>query len=100
MPSEPPEDEVKVVDIEDVIDLHGFQPRDIPSVVESYLEAAVERGFGEVRLIHGRGTGFQRMRVRETLERNSLVRSFYDAPPSRGGWGATVVELCKADDDE
>lgn len=100
MSEQPPDDDVQVLEIEDVIDLHGFQPRDIPSVVESYLEAAHERGFMEVRLIHGRGTGFQRMRVRETLEQNPLVRSFRDAPASRGGWGATLVELRGPDDDE
>ena len=79
--------------IEDSIDLHGFQPRDIPSVVESYLEAAWDRGFDEVRLIHGRGIGFQRMRVRQVLESHPLVERFADAPPQRGGWGATVVWL-------
>ena len=81
------------VPIEDSIDLHGFQPRDIPSVVESYLEAASERGFREVRLIHGRGVGFQRQRVREVLERHPLVEHFSDAPAQRGGWGATVAYL-------
>jgi DNA-nicking Smr family endonuclease len=79
--------------IEDAIDLHGFQPRDIPSVVESYLEAAFERGLREVRLIHGRGMGFQRMRVRQVLASHPLVERFADAPAQRGGWGATVVWL-------
>lgn len=87
------EEDIPVVPIEDSIDLHGFQPRDIPSVVEEYLLAAAEKGFGEVRLIHGRGTGFQRQRVRELLERHELVERFSDAPASRGGWGATLVWL-------
>jgi dsDNA-specific endonuclease/ATPase MutS2 len=84
---------VGVVPIEDSIDLHGFAPRDILSVVESYLEAAVEKGFDEVRLIHGKGTGFQRQRIRELLERHSNVVNFQDAPPGRGAWGATLVWL-------
>lgn len=96
----PPDEDAKVLEIEDAIDLHGFLPRDVPSVVESYLEAAHERGFREVRLIHGRGTGFQRMRVRQTLEQNPLVLAFRDAPATRGGWGATVVELRDTDDDD
>ena len=87
------DDEIAVLPIEDSIDLHGFQPRDIPDVVESYLEAAAEKGFSEVRLIHGRGIGFQRMRVRELLARHPLVERFSDAPATRGGWGATVVWL-------
>lgn len=87
------EDPPAVLEIEDSIDLHGFAPRDIPSVVESYLEAAHERGFREVRLIHGRGTGFQRSRVRQVLSTHPLVAEFRDAPATRGGWGATVVWL-------
>jgi len=83
--------DVAVLEIEDAIDLHGFQPRDIPSVVDSYLEAAAEKGFREVRLIHGRGIGFQRARVREVLERHPLVEHFEDAPATRGGWGATIA---------
>lgn len=82
-----------VLPIEDSIDLHGFQPRDIPSVVEEYTRAAAERGFREVRLIHGRGTGFQRRRVREVLATLVWVERFADAPPTRGGWGATLVWL-------
>jgi DNA-nicking Smr family endonuclease len=76
-----------------VIDLHGFQPRDIPSVVEEYLQAARERGFREVRLIHGRGTGFQRERVRQVLAQSAIVEHFASAPSHRGGWGATLVWL-------
>ena len=82
-----------VVPIEDWIDLHGFQPREIPSVVESYLEAAVEKGYREVRLVHGRGKGVQRRRVREILAAHPLVEHFVDAPPHRGGWGAQLVVL-------
>ena len=82
-----------VVPIEDAIDLHPFPPRDIPGVVDSYLEAAVEAGFSEVRLIHGRGKGVQRTRVRKLLEKHPLVREFREAPQERGGWGATLVWL-------
>ena len=79
--------------LEDFIDLHPFQPREIPSVVDSYLEAAAEAGFTEVRLIHGRGIGVQRERVRSVLAKHPLVEAFGDAPSPRGGWGATLVRL-------
>jgi dsDNA-specific endonuclease/ATPase MutS2 len=88
----PPDDEV-VIPIEDHLDLHAFHPRDVRSVVESYLEQAVEMGFSEVRLIHGRGIGVQREILRSLLSRHPAVASFADAPPERGGWGATVVRL-------
>ena len=79
--------------VEDSIDLHPFPPRDVPDVVDAYLESAVEKGFREVRLIHGRGIGVQRDRVQKLLGRHPLVSGFHDAPPDRGGWGATVVYL-------
>jgi hypothetical protein len=79
--------------VEDSIDLHPFPPRDVPDVVDAYLEAALEKGFREVRLIHGRGIGVQRDRVQKLLGRHPLVSGFHDAPPDRGGWGATVVYL-------
>lgn len=86
-------DEPADVPIEDVLDLHPFAPRDIPSVVEEYLEAAGRRGFGEVRVIHGRGRGVQRAVVHALLARHPLVEGFAEAPPERGGWGATIVRL-------
>ncbi len=93
------DEDVAVLPIEDSIDLHGFQPRDIPDVVRSYLEAAREAGFVEVRLIHGRGTGFQRARVREVLRDHPFVEEFADAPPNRGGFGATLAWLRPKGDD-
>jgi len=87
-----PDSEV-VLPVEDHLDLHAFLPRDTRSVVESYLAAAVEAGFREIRLIHGRGIGVQREIVRSVLAGHPGVESFADAAPERGGWGATVVCL-------
>jgi DNA-nicking Smr family endonuclease len=79
--------------IEDSLDLHSFAPKDVRPVVEEYLKEAAARGFREVRLIHGRGIGFQRASVQGLLAGHPLVERFFDAPPERGGWGATVVVL-------
>ena len=79
------------VPIEDALDLHTFNPRDIKSVVEEYVNAAWERGLREVRLIHGRGRGVQRGIVQQTLERHPLVIEFWDAPESH--LGATIARL-------
>ena len=81
------------IPIEESIDLHLFRPSEIGDVVDAYLEAAFERGFDEVRIIHGRGRGIQRNRVRHHLERSLLVERFADAPGDRGGWGATLVRF-------
>lgn len=79
--------------IEDSLDLHAFAPKDVRPVVEEYLKEAAARGFSEVRLIHGRGIGVQRASVQGLLAGHPLVERFFDAPPERGGWGATVVVL-------
>jgi dsDNA-specific endonuclease/ATPase MutS2 len=90
----PPEDPGPVdLPVEDHLDLHAFSPQEILEVVRSYLEEAAARGFPEVRLIHGKGIGFQRERIRELLAGHPLVESFADAPAERGHWGATVVRL-------
>ena len=91
--AEPEPDGEVVVPIEDEIDLHSFLPRDVRSVVTSYLEAAIEAGFREVRIVHGRGAGVQREIVRSLLSRHAAVVGFTDAPPERGGVGATLVRL-------
>lgn len=89
-----PDDEPPVVvPIEDAIDLHPFAPREIASVVESYLDAARDAGFEEVRLIHGRGRGVQRANLHRLLRDHPLVAAYRDAPPERGGLGATLVWL-------
>jgi dsDNA-specific endonuclease/ATPase MutS2 len=90
-------EEIVVVPIEDAIDLHSFLPRDVLGVVDAYLDAARERGLREVRLIHGRGKGVQRARIQQRLATDARVERFADAPPARGGWGATVVWLRPAD---
>jgi len=87
-----PDDPVRVP-IDDSLDLHSFRPRDVPSVVGEYLEAAYALGFREVRLIHGRGIGVQRMIVQSLLRDHPLVADFADAPEDRGGKGATIVTL-------
>ena len=79
------------IPIEDSIDLHTFQPREIEIVVEEYLYQAVERGFREVRIIHGRGIGVQREIVHSMLKKHPSVVSFRDAPDR----GSTYVLLKK-----
>jgi len=86
-------DEPVPIPIEDALDLHGFAPREVREVVEAWLAAAAEAGFREVRLVHGRGKGVQRRSVQSLLARHPLVDAFRDAPPDRGGFGATLVRL-------
>ena len=79
------------IPIEGSLDLHAFAPRDIPSVVEDYINEAHEAGLTEIRLIHGRGRGVQRGIVQKALERHPLVSQFLDDTASH--LGATIAIL-------
>ena len=79
------------IPIEAELDLHAFAPRDIPSVVTEYVEAAAAAGLREVRLIHGRGRGVQRGIVQAALDRHPRVVEFWDDPAAH--LGATIARL-------
>ncbi len=90
---DPPFVDPVVLPLEDHLDLHPFQPKDITSVVEEYVEQCQQAGFTEVRLIHGKGKGVQRNMVRALLTKHPAVLSFHSGPLEAGGWGATIVVL-------
>ena len=80
------------LEITDVFDLHAIPPKQVKAVVEEYLLQAHARGFPVVRLIHGKGIGVQRERVRAILRRTPFVSEFHDAPDA-SSWGATIAYL-------
>jgi DNA-nicking Smr family endonuclease len=63
----------------------------VASAVDEYLRQARRLGLGEVRLIHGKGIGVRRAEVRRLLAARPDVADHFDAPPERGGSGATIV---------
>ncbi len=88
------------IPIEDWIDLHTFQPKEIPSLLEEYLLECRKKGYQEVRIIHGKGRGVQRSIVHGFLKKSPLVESFRQAPPEAGSWGVTLVSLRKKTGEE
>jgi len=88
--------EVVQVPVEPTLDLHTYDPRELEPLLDDYLREAHAMGYETVRLIHGKGTGVLRSRVRLFLARHPLVRAAHDAPPALGSWGATVVHLASA----
>lgn len=75
------------------LDLHTFDPRDLPELIPAYLGACAERGLREVRIVHGKGTGQLRASVHHLLKHSPLVRSFRSGDEHSGSWGATLVTL-------
>jgi DNA-nicking Smr family endonuclease len=87
------EEEAVAIPITGELDLHAFAPRDVPSVIEDYLEACRARNILAVRLVHGKGKGVQRAVVHRLLRSLPAVAAFGDAPAERGGFGSTVLTL-------
>ncbi len=85
------------MEINGVLDLHTFRPRDIPQLIPDYIDECLARNITELRIIHGKGTGTLRRMVHAVLARHPAVRGFRTAPENAGGWGATLVDLHAAD---
>lgn len=83
------------IPIDGILDLHTFRPREVKDLVPEYLRECRRHGIFQVRIIHGKGKGQMRRLVHAILSRSDMVRRFELAPGNAGGWGATLVELCK-----
>ena len=81
------------IPIDGTLDLHTFNPRDLKELLPDYLEACREKQILQVRVIHGKGSGFLKKSVLSILSRLSSVASFKPAGEEAGGWGATIVTL-------
>lgn len=79
--------------IDGELDLHTFAPRDVPYVVQDYLDECQRRGIHAVRIVHGKGQGVLRRTVEAALKKRSDVIEARLAPREAGGWGATLVTL-------
>jgi DNA mismatch repair protein MutS2 len=61
--------------------------------LERFLHDKYRAGYGQVKIIHGKGTGTLRLLVRRELGRHTLVKSFRTGDNWEGGEGVTIVEL-------
>jgi DNA mismatch repair protein MutS2 len=75
------------------IDLRGKYGDEALPELDSYLAAAAESNLGQVTIIHGKGTGALRVKVREFLNTHPLVKSYQDGGPKGDDFGSTVVAL-------
>jgi len=89
-----------VVGPSDTLDLHTFAAKELPSLLEEFIKQSQKTEIYLVKIIHGKGSGTLRRRVRSLLARDKRVLAFYDASRESGGWGATVVELRPGEEPE
>ena len=62
-------------------------------LIDEFLDNAAMAGFGTLRIVHGKGTGALRTKVRGYLTRKKMVKGIETPPLFEGGSGVTVVKI-------
>ncbi|CAN5183594.1 endonuclease MutS2 [soil metagenome] len=75
------------------IDVRGMRAAEVESAVMQAVDSAVRADLKALRIIHGKGTGALRERVREMLQKEPRVVAFRVGAWNEGGAGVTVAEL-------
>lgn len=84
--------------VTDTIDLHHMDVATAKAVLLDFLDSAVERGLGCVRVVHGKGLRSRnlprvKIMVNRVLRRHPRVIAFASCRPVNGGTGASDVLL-------
>ena len=75
------------------IDVRGMRAEEAIQAVTYFLDDAIQFSQGQVRVLHGTGTGALRQAIRQYLETVQGVRSYHDEDVRFGGAGITVIDL-------
>lgn len=75
------------------LNLIGSTVEEALTRLEKFLDDSTVTELGELRIVHGFGTGQLRRAVAEFLKNHPLVARFETAPQNQGGGGATIVHL-------
>ncbi len=75
------------------LDIRGMRLEEAVQTVEVFVDKALVSGHGELRIIHGKGTGALRTAVRKKLREYRAVNNISHPKPEAGGDGVTMVEL-------
>jgi hypothetical protein len=81
------------LDVDGVLDLHPFSPKEVAPLVRAYIDACLEQGITQLRIIHGKGIGHLRRTVHALLRKHPDVVDFRLGGHGEGSWGATIVDL-------
>ncbi len=85
--------EIEIPEVSREIDVRGYEPDDAIRAVEAFLENAVMGGVDRARIIHGKGKGILRERLKRWLKDQPAVKEFQLGELREGGTGVTIVTL-------
>ncbi len=83
----------KTMEFKSEIDVRGKTVEEAILDIDKYIDDALIAGIGQVRIIHGKGTGALRSGLIQYLNKHAAVKSHTLAALNEGGSGATVVFL-------
>lgn len=75
------------------LDLRGANVEEAIIEVDRFLDESYLANFGQVYIIHGKGTGVLRTGIQEFLRKHKHVKSYRMGAYNEGGAGVTVAEL-------
>ena len=80
-------------DVRPEVHLRGLTSEEALLELIRALDAAVQAGLPQLRVVHGKGTGVLRAAVAEFVQHDRRVRAHRLGAPHEGGSGVTVLEL-------
>ena len=75
------------------IDVRGMRVDEAIQAITYFIDDAIQFNIGQVRILHGTGTGALRQSLRQYLDTITGVRSYRDEHVQFGGAGITIVTL-------
>jgi DNA mismatch repair protein MutS2 len=79
------------------IDVRGLRVEEAINHINHFMDEALMAGVGEVKILHGKGTGALKEEIRKVLRTIGGIRSMEDEHVEHGGAGITVVKFEKPD---
>jgi DNA-nicking Smr family endonuclease len=79
--------------VQDQLDLHGLDRHTALSATAEFLKQSKKRGLRCVRIVHGKGLGILKAKLKRWPPMKDEVLAFTQAPLTQGGSGALLVLL-------
>jgi DNA mismatch repair protein MutS2 len=73
--------------------LLGFTFDEAQPLIDDFIDSAFSAGLHSLRIVHGKGTGALRTKVRNYLKMIKLVKTIGTPPQETGGSGVTVITI-------